>query len=444
MSDKKKTRNFAGTIRPRKIVRHGKTVTIYEARKRYAETDADGNFILDVNGKKRYKEKTQRCFSISEAQIALLNLPERIRQDKHMKARSEHGDRSGHTLFELTEYFRSHYCKKAVIVHGQQIVGYRQNVNNIKKYLEEFEQFFGNVSLARITYERLREFDEHISTRPIQRPGATQLPKRATVNRKLAYLRRLLNVGKQLRWIQTNPFQEGRALIKVKGEQSRERILTYDEERRLLAACVDADKVSYTMKAASIEYTRRDKIVKFERQQQLIEYTHDNQRPHLRLPVLLAIDGGLRKKEIFSLERKDILLDQHVIDIPAEKTKALRRRVVILSPRLESELREYFRRFAFYPTAPIFFGQKDCDRAFTTAVRNAGIEDLRFHDLRHTATSWMDQAGISQPVKQSMIGHADPRTHQIYHNLSSDIVDAVRRKMADFEAKKTMEKMNGT
>src|SRR4051812_7004027 len=116
MSPRKKSRNFAGTIRSRKIIRHGKTTTIFEARKRYAETDSDGNFILDDQGNKRYREKTVRCFSVSEAQAALLRLPDLIRAEQ-AKASGGSG-RAAHSFFELTEYFRKQYCKPAVIVHG--------------------------------------------------------------------------------------------------------------------------------------------------------------------------------------------------------------------------------------------------------------------------------------------------------------------------------------
>ena len=173
--------------------------------------------------------------------------------------------------------------------------------------------------------------------------------------------------------------------------------------------------------------------VKYFRSEKEVTQRSKNRRPHLRLIVILAIDTGLRMKELLSLKRSHIDLDKKVITIPARPTKALKERTIVLSPRAENELRDYFAKIAFHPNALLFFGLKSVGRSFETACRFAGIKGLNFHDLRHTATTWMDEAGISTAVKQNMIGHSDERTHQKYHNLSSDVIEATRAKMERFE-----------
>ncbi|MBK7992377.1 MAG: hypothetical protein IPK14_02870 [Blastocatellia bacterium] len=55
---------------------------------------------------------------------------------------------------------------------------------------------------------------------------------------KLTYLRRALEIAKQQGWIIRNPFNQGDALISIACEQKRERILTKEEETRLLEACL--------------------------------------------------------------------------------------------------------------------------------------------------------------------------------------------------------------
>lgn len=46
----------------------------------------------------------------------------------------------------------------------------------------------------------------------------------------------------------------------------------------------------------------------------------------------------------------------------------------------------------------------DANKSLNAALRRAGIEDFRFHDLRHTWASWLVQAGVPLSVLQEMGG----------------------------------------
>jgi len=65
--------------------------------------------------------------------------------------------------------------------------------------------------------------------------------------------------------------------------------------------------------------------------------------------------------------------------------------------------------------------------------RNAGLEDVRLHDLRHTAASIAAGAGASLPVIARILGHADIKTTQRYAHLA----DAPVRKTAEYVAEVT-------
>jgi len=49
----------------------------------------------------------------------------------------------------------------------------------------------------------------------------------------------------------------------------------------------------------------------------------------------------------------------------------------------------------------------DVKTAFKTACRRAKIRDLRFHDLRHTAATYMVTGGIDLVTVSEILGHAD-------------------------------------
>jgi integrase len=111
----------------------------------------------------------------------------------------------------------------------------------------------------------------------------------------------------------------------------------------------------------------------------------------LRLIVLIALTTGMRIAEVFGLKWSDVLYKEKLIAVRA-KLKGGKMRYVPMA----SELAEEFGRF------PVIFGQdrifppepgakrerQRVDKSFDTVLDLAGIQDFRFHDLRHTFASW--------------------------------------------------------
>jgi integrase len=65
--------------------------------------------------------------------------------------------------------------------------------------------------------------------------------------------------------------------------------------------------------------------------------------------------------------------------------------------------------------------------AFGRACTRAGIEDFRFHDLRHTAASWLRMTGADIHTVAQLLGHKDLRMAARYQHLSSQfLADAVK------------------
>jgi integrase len=126
--------------------------------------------------------------------------------------------------------------------------------------------------------------------------------------------------------------------------------------------------------------------------------------PLLGPAILFAIETGLRRGELLSARWEDI--DGAMLQVP--ETKNGHPRVIALSPvalqvldELRSSLREPQRIFPMSANA--------LRLAWERLKRRAGIEDLRFHDLRHEAISRLFEKGLNVPEVAVMSGHRDPR-----------------------------------
>lgn len=135
-------------------------------------------------------------------------------------------------------------------------------------------------------------------------------------------------------------------------------------------------------------------------------------REHLKAIVIFALDTFMRKSEIFKIHWKDIDLDNRLITIPAIITKTGKSRMVPVSSRLSAELATLKRS---EPAAAKVFGiETDADSASDSALEAAGIDDLRFHDLRGTGITRMLRAGLLAAEVMKISGHTVFKTFLKY------------------------------
>jgi len=130
----------------------------------------------------------------------------------------------------------------------------------------------------------------------------------------------------------------------------------------------------------------------------------DRARAHWVRPlIILAIETGMRRGELLSIRWEDVDLNSRVIQLT--KTKSGYERIVPLSPAalqmLSSMPRDTDHVFPVKPYAV----RQGWDRL----IKRAGVQDLRFHDLRHEAVSRLFELGLNVPEVALISGHRDPR-----------------------------------
>ena len=199
--------------------------------------------------------------------------------------------------------------------------------------------------------------------------------------RELSLLRRILRIAQE-DWdveILANPLDR----FTVKGQRGeRERRLEGDEEERFLRAC----------KAA---------------------------RNLWLLPtVLLALETGMRRGELLNARYEH--LKNGLLTIPKTKTGASR--TIPLTPNAQRIITALPRSITGF-LLPI--SSNALRLAWERARKRAGIDDLRFHDLRHEAISRFFEMGLSIPEVALISGHKDYRMLARYTHLRAE--DLVKR-----------------
>ncbi|MCA0929753.1 site-specific integrase [Ruegeria profundi] len=144
----------------------------------------------------------------------------------------------------------------------------------------------------------------------------------------------------------------------------------------------------------------------------------DRDRNKLLRPLLvLAVETAMRRGELLAMEWRHVDLQRCTVLLP--RTKNGHARTVPLSPIALKTLGELLR--ADDRVLPL---SGDCVRqGFGRLRKRAGVDDIRFHDLRHEAVSRLVERGLSLIEVQQISGHRTLHMLQRYvHLQAADIV----------------------
>ena len=168
-----------------------------------------------------------------------------------------------------------------------------------------------------------------------------------------------------------------------------------------------------------------NKIVRYlsdtERQNLLAACRKSSWKPLYRL-VLLAMTTGMRKSELMNLRWNDIDFSRSVAMLATTKNGEPRHCPIPSVALVELKaIREVGDGLVFpsmkIPTKPFEFRKH-----WAKAINIAGIIEFRFHDLRHTAASYMVMNGMSLYETATVLGHKDTQTTTRYAHLSTEHV----------------------
>ena len=135
----------------------------------------------------------------------------------------------------------------------------------------------------------------------------------------------------------------------------------------------------------------------------------------MKIRILLALGTGLRRGDIDSLKVSDIDFERNSIATKSRKTKkSMASRPV--SAEVMAELSKYV--CGLDVGQEKLFRTKFSHRKWRKVCKEAGLADLKFHDLRRTFCSLLAQNGVSTAVTQRLLEHLSPNlTNKVYTNV---------------------------
>lgn len=154
-----------------------------------------------------------------------------------------------------------------------------------------------------------------------------------------------------------------------------------------------------------------------------------------RIAVMLSFLGGMRAGEIAAL-RISSVVDRdgeirNLIRLSPDMTKGSKSRDVIVSQRLQRELKRYVATLSFWkPDLPLIKSQKHT-KAFSANTmvqllnqiyREAGIDGASSHSGRRSFITKLASKGVSARVLQQLAGHSSLATTQRYIDVTDKML----------------------
>jgi integrase len=269
-------------------------------------------------------------------------------------------------------------------------------------FLETLIENFGGKRIRDITHDDIEQFKLTRLRLPTRRGTQRTI---ASVNRELELMRAVMRFASRQGYIHRSPFETGAPVISKADEARRERVLTHDEETRLLAACT-------------------------------------GRRSHLRALLVCALDTAMRRGELFKLQWREVDFTNRTITITAFNSKTARPRTVAMTPRLAAELEMLHSNAPQDPDILVFGITDTVKKSFAAACKAAGVSEFRFHDCRHTAITRMVAANVPPAEIMKVSGHSQFVTFARYVNPDAGAIQRAADALAAYnDAAETQDAM---
>jgi integrase len=239
----------------------------------------------------------------------------------------------------------------------------------------------------------------------------------ATVLRRYANLSALLNQAVRDGIITENPLK-GVKILPAKIELPKvERYLTKDESNRLYSALEQRQDEQREARVRHREWQLRRNI-------EPSPALNGEFTDWLMPMVILALNTGMRRGELFQLEWSAVSLSTRTITVRATTAKSAKTRYIHLNDQAYATLTAWQK---IHGKNELVFPNPATDKALTTVKKTwaalmtrASISNFRFHDMRHDFASQLVMGGVDLNTVRELMGHATLEMTLRYAHLAAD------------------------
>lgn len=152
--------------------------------------------------------------------------------------------------------------------------------------------------------------------------------------------------------------------------------------------------------------------------------------PHLADMALFSVATGLRQANVKRLQWRQVSFERRHLWVAADQHKNGKAHAVPLNVTAMDVL---FRRKADHPSFVFTYEGRPVDqvntKAWRFALKRAGIDDFRWHDLRHTFATWHREAGTPTYELQRLGGWRTQSMVDRYAHISPDGLQAAASRL---------------
>jgi integrase len=245
--------------------------------------------------------------------------------------------------------------------------------------------------------------------------------KAASVNRYVTALKATLNWGVKHKIIDVNP-AAGMESLDEEDSSHKIRYLSPDERQRLDAA-IDAREAKIRAERAS-----HNEWCKERKYPLLPDLSKIPFADHLKPIILIALNTGIRRKALFSLIWGDVDFKHKILTLrlAAAKTKKdgqvnLNKTALDVLQKWHDQSDDTRNDVLVFPSPVTGQIMDNCDSAWEALLKDAGIQNFRWHDMRHDFASQLVMKGADLNTVRELMGHSDLKMTLRYAHLAPSI-----------------------
>lgn len=239
--------------------------------------------------------------------------------------------------------------------------------------------------------------------------------KPITVNRDIAILKALLSKAEEWGIIEANPLAKFKPL-RI-DSIAKVRYLSKDEESRLRQALMLRDE---DLKAARSRGNKWKADRGYDLLPDLYQYVFAD---YMTPMILLSVNTGLRRGELFNLCWKNVNFDRAVLTVEGETAKSGKTRHLPLNAIALQVLKDWQAQnlqtelvFSSHTGNPF----NNVKKAWTSILESASIQSFRWHDMRHHFASKLVMVGVDLNTVRELLGHSDIKMTLRYAHLAPE------------------------